>query len=79
MSTKKKKKRLAWRKSAATRTASAFLLRFTTSEKAAFVSAADLCGLSLAAWVRERLRKVAAKELSDAGLPVPFLAPVGGS
>lgn len=48
-------------------------LRVTESEKAAFDAAAELAGLSLAAWVRERLRLAAREELSGAGKPVPFL------
>jgi len=48
-------------------------LRATESEKEGFDAAAELAGLSLAAWVRERLRLAARKELSEAGESVPFL------
>lgn len=48
-------------------------VRMEPAEKAAFQTAADLSGLSLSSWVRERLRRVARTELEDAGKPVPFL------
>jgi hypothetical protein len=43
------------------------------AEKEAFVSAADASGMSLSAWVRDRLRKASRKELQDMELPVAFL------
>ena len=48
-------------------------LRMTPAEKRAFQEAADLSGLALSAWVRERLRGAARKELQAAGAKVPFL------
>jgi len=48
-------------------------LRVTDPEKEGFDAAAELAGLSLAAWVRERLRLAARKELAGAGESVPFL------
>ena len=48
-------------------------VRVSDPEKAAFDAAAGLCGLDLSAWVRERLRTAARKELLDGGRPVPFL------
>ena len=48
-------------------------VRVSDPEKAAFDAAADLAGLDLSAWVRERLRAVARKELIDSGGQVPFL------
>ena len=48
-------------------------LRVTEPEKDGFGAAADLAGLSLAAWVRERLRLAARRELSEAGKSVSFL------
>lgn len=48
-------------------------VRVGASEKAAFNAAADLAGLELSAWVRERLRRVARAELEEAGLAVPFV------
>jgi hypothetical protein len=48
-------------------------VRLEAAEKEAFRSAADLAGVPLATWVRERLRRVARKELEDADMSVPFL------
>jgi len=47
-------------------------LRLLPAEKEAFQKAADLAGLALSAWVRERLRSVARRELTEAGEQVPF-------
>ena len=51
-------------------------MRLEVAEKQAFEAAADLAGLALSAWVRERLRKVAAHELEEAGRGVAFLSSV---
>jgi hypothetical protein len=48
-------------------------MRLETAEKAGFRAAAELAGLDLSAWIRERLRRVARDELEEAGQPVPFL------
>src|SRR5579859_2151338 len=48
-------------------------IRLELAEKQAFRDAAELAGLDLSAWVRERLRAVARKELEGAGLAVAFL------
>jgi uncharacterized protein (DUF1778 family) len=48
-------------------------LRLDAAEKQAFKDAAELAGMALSVWVRERLRKVARKELEDADKPVAFL------
>lgn len=48
-------------------------LRLQADEKEAFQEAADLAGLPLSAWVRERLRWAATRELEDASRPVAFL------
>ncbi len=48
-------------------------LRLNPDEKKAFQEAADLAGIPLSAWVRERLRRTARIELVDAGLQVPFI------
>jgi uncharacterized protein (DUF1778 family) len=48
-------------------------IRLGPSEKQAFKDAADLAGLAVSAWVRERLRRIATKELQDASRPVAFL------
>lgn len=58
-------------------------VRMSDAEKTAFQAAADLSGLSLSSWVRERLRRAARAELEDVGKPVAFLqgeaGPPGGS
>jgi antitoxin component of RelBE/YafQ-DinJ toxin-antitoxin module len=48
-------------------------VRIDDAEKEAFANAASLSGIALSAWVRERLRQVAARELEAASQPVPFL------
>jgi antitoxin component of RelBE/YafQ-DinJ toxin-antitoxin module len=48
-------------------------VRIDGAEKEAFTSAADLAGIALSAWVRERLRQIAMRELEAASQPVPFL------
>jgi predicted HicB family RNase H-like nuclease len=49
------------------------LVRLEPDEKEAFKGAADLAGISLSSWVRERLRQIAVRELQEASQPVPFL------
>ena len=58
--------------SAATKSES-ILVRLGLQEKQAFADAAGLAGLPLTVWLRERCRKVAAKELQAAGRDVAFL------
>ena len=53
-----------------------FDLRLTAKEKQGFRAAAELAGLPLAAWVRERLRYAAMEELENAGRRIPFVKPV---
>lgn len=48
-------------------------LRLKPAEKVAFQKAADLAGVALSAWVRERLRGVARRELAEAGQQIAFL------
>ena len=49
------------------------LIRVDAQEKEAFRTAAIVAGVPLSTWVRERLRRVATKELEGASRPVPFL------
>lgn len=51
-------------------------VRLSEAEKEAFQEAAELSGLSLSSWVRERLRQVARTELEGASRIVAFLPPV---
>jgi hypothetical protein len=48
-------------------------IRLTEAEKVAFRDAADIAGIGLTTWMRERLRRVAVKELEEAGLIAAFL------
>jgi hypothetical protein len=49
------------------------LLRMDPAEKEGFAEAAELAGAPLSVWIRERLRRLAATELKEAGREVPFL------
>lgn len=51
-------------------------IRLTEPEKAGFSEAAELAGIPLSSWVRERLRLAAIRELESAGRQIPFVAPV---
>jgi hypothetical protein len=48
-------------------------VRLSGPERAAFEDAARVAGLSISAWVRERLRRTAREELQSAGIKVPFI------
>lgn len=48
-------------------------IRVTSEEKQAFQQAAELAGIPLSAWIRERLRSVVIRELEGAGYSVPFI------
>jgi hypothetical protein len=48
-------------------------IRLTTAEKQSFKDAADLAGVGLATWARERLRRIARKELEEADRSIAFL------
>lgn len=50
-------------------------LRVSMDEKRAFQDAADIAGIALSAWMRERLRSAARRELTDVGQKVPFFRP----
>lgn len=47
-------------------------IRVRDDEKAAFERAAEISGLPLSGWVRERLRRASRIELEDANEQVPF-------
>ncbi len=49
------------------------LLRLAPAEKDGFAAAAALAGVPLTVWMRERLRRVAASELTQANRRVTFL------
>jgi hypothetical protein len=47
-------------------------IRLSPAEKESFQSA-ELSGIALSAWMRERLRRAATRELEGAGREIPFL------
>lgn len=51
-------------------------IRLTDAEKQGFQMAADLSGIPLSSWVRERLRLAAIRDLEHAGQRAPFVTPV---
>ena len=51
-------------------------VRVTASEKPTFERAAEISGLSISSWVRERLRKSSRLELQSSGVKVPFMADI---
>ncbi len=55
-------------------------IRLSASEKRGFAEAAQIAGVPLATWVRERLRMAAIRELESAGRRAPFIKtiPLGG-
>lgn len=48
-------------------------IRLHPNEKEAFERAADLSGIALSAWVRERLRTAAIRELESVGQTASFV------
>ena len=48
-------------------------LRVDTLEKEGFSQAAELAGIGISAWARERLRQICRRELESHGKAVPFL------
>jgi hypothetical protein len=51
-------------------------IRLTDSEKQAFMQSAELAGIPLSSWIRERLRLAAIRELENAGQKIPFVQPI---
>lgn len=60
-------------KSAAQLRAETLEVRLNQLEKQSFREAAEIAGLSLSTWVRERLRQRAIAELEASGRQIPFL------
>ncbi len=48
-------------------------VRLTQAERETLSVAATASGLSISAWVRDRLRRAAREELQSSGIKVPFL------
>lgn len=53
-----------------------FLMRLTKQEREGFEAAADIAGIDLSSWARERLRNAAIQELQRASRQIPFLKPI---
>ncbi len=51
-------------------------IRLTDLEKQGFLAAAEIAGIPLSSWVRERLRLAAIRDLESAGQKIPFVPPV---
>lgn len=51
-------------------------IRLTFDEKHGFAAAAELAGIPLSSWVRERLRWAAIRDLESAGQKIPFIKPI---
>lgn len=51
-------------------------IRLNDAEKQGFQLAADVAGIPLSSWVRERLRIAAIRDLENAGRKVPFVEPI---
>jgi hypothetical protein len=52
-------------------------IRVSPEEKAGFRDASRVAGIPMSAWIRERLRSAAVRELESASRPIPFLKPKG--
>ncbi|HXA19547.1 MAG TPA: hypothetical protein VN380_21335 [Thermoanaerobaculia bacterium] len=50
------------------------IIRLSADEKSAFKEAADLAGIGLSSWIRERLRRTSSRELDEVGRTAPFIA-----
>jgi predicted HicB family RNase H-like nuclease len=48
-------------------------IRLNENEKRAFQEAAQISGISVSTWVRERLRRAVIRELEEAGRPATLL------
>jgi hypothetical protein len=51
-------------------------IRVSDTEKQGFQAAADLYGIPLSSWVRERLRQAAIHDLWSTGQRPPFIEPL---
>lgn len=50
-------------------------IRLSRTEKQGFREAAELSGVGLSTWIRQRLRSAAIRELEGAGRRAPFVSP----
>lgn len=49
------------------------LIKLSEAEREGFKRAAEIAGIGLSAWARQRLRSAAIKEMQDVGEQIPFL------
>lgn len=52
------------------------LIKLSETERESFRRAADIAGIGLSAWARQKLRSAAIKELQEVGETATFLTPV---
>lgn len=52
------------------------MIKVSESEREGFRRAADIAGIGLSAWARQKLRAAAIKDLQELGEKVPFLEPI---
>jgi len=55
---------------------SQFLIRVSDQELEGFKQAAEIAGIGLSAWARQKLRAAAIKDLQEVGEKIPFLQPI---
>lgn len=53
-------------------------VRLSELEKQGFQEAAEIAGVGLSTWIRERLRRAAVRELEEAGRVAPFIGNIVG-
>lgn len=51
-------------------------IRLTVAEKRGFQASADIAGIPLSSWARERLRQAAIRDLESTGQRPPFIDPM---
>jgi len=49
------------------------LIKLSDTEKEGFKKAAEIAGIGLSAWARQKLRSAAIKDLQEVGEKIPFL------
>lgn len=52
------------------------LIKLSESEREGFKKAAEIAGIGLSAWARQKLRSAAIKDLQEVGEKIPFLEPI---
>lgn len=52
------------------------MIKVSEDERDGFKRAAEIAGIGLSAWARQKLRAAAIKDLQEVGEKIPFLQPV---